>query len=359
MTPTENDYLWLIPPSRINKKLKNIQMKKLMHSKTYYFVILLCSALLFSCEKKPEACFTLSNSNPSLFETITFNSSCSKNTRWVDYSVDGKKIGSGGAKDEVEYAFTTTGDHAVTMTVYSSFNGSFSSRSGCANCSGSGRSSKISKMINVLPLAAPVVSYNSPVAYDETLNLKATSVEGAEYSWTGPDNFTSTKQNPDIYHVTGANAGTYSVVANMYGNVSQTGTLVVSFTPVNAPCSPANNTATFTGGFPSLTYTSVRGSATSYPDQYQLSAIGNQANISILFKNITVPFDGVYTITDGTLDNNNEVNMQVSNMSMTSSVNSGKLYVKVINGKVSATFCSVKFYYDNSLYTCSGKITAQ
>ena len=50
-----------------------------------------------------------------------------------------------------------------------------------------------------------------PVCSGGTLNLFAKTVNGATYSWTGPNSFTSTSQNPTIANATAVNAGTYTV----------------------------------------------------------------------------------------------------------------------------------------------------
>jgi gliding motility-associated-like protein len=52
------------------------------------------------------------------------------------------------------------------------------------------------------------VSSNSPVCINSTIQLNATG--GAIYSWTGPNGFTSTQQNPIIPSATSANSGIYS-----------------------------------------------------------------------------------------------------------------------------------------------------
>ena len=52
------------------------------------------------------------------------------------------------------------------------------------------------------------LSSNSPVCVGQSINLNAQG--GANYLWTGPDNFTSTLQNPVIPLATSRKAGTYS-----------------------------------------------------------------------------------------------------------------------------------------------------
>src|SRR5688500_1196562 len=45
-------------------------------------------------------------------------------------------------------------------------------------------------------LAAPAAASNSPVCIGSTINLSASLIAGATYSWTGPSAFTSALQNP-------------------------------------------------------------------------------------------------------------------------------------------------------------------
>ncbi|MCQ9638988.1 T9SS type B sorting domain-containing protein [Chryseobacterium sp. WG14] len=55
--------------------------------------------------------------------------------------------------------------------------------------------------------SAAVITSNSPVCINSTLQLNATG--GTTYSWTGPNGFSSTLQNPSISNATAANSGTY------------------------------------------------------------------------------------------------------------------------------------------------------
>lgn len=55
--------------------------------------------------------------------------------------------------------------------------------------------------------SAAVITSNSPVCINSTLQLNATG--GTTYSWTGPNGFTSSLQNPTINNATAANSGTY------------------------------------------------------------------------------------------------------------------------------------------------------
>ncbi|WP_162148776.1 immunoglobulin domain-containing protein, partial [Alkaliflexus imshenetskii] len=64
--------------------------------------------------------------------------------------------------------------------------------------------------VTVNPLPTVTIGSNAPLCVGETLNLTATG--GTSYSWTGPNGFTSSLQNPSIANVTTAMAGTYSVL---------------------------------------------------------------------------------------------------------------------------------------------------
>jgi gliding motility-associated-like protein len=110
--------------------------------------------------------------------------------------------------------------------------------SGCT-----GPNATISVTVNPIP-SAPIVTSNSPLCAGQTLNLNASLVAGATYTWNGPNAFTSNVQNPTIVGATTLAAGTYTVKAIVAGCTSANGTGVVTVNP-----SPAAPTA---GGTPTL-----------------------------------------------------------------------------------------------------------
>jgi len=65
---------------------------------------------------------------------------------------------------------------------------------------------------------------NSPVCSGTTIQLN-TNAQGT-YSWTGPNGFSSSLQNPTIPNATAANAGTYTVTVNMGGCIGTASTAV-------------------------------------------------------------------------------------------------------------------------------------
>jgi gliding motility-associated-like protein len=70
--------------------------------------------------------------------------------------------------------------------------------------------------VNQTP-ATPNLSSNSPVCLGATLNLTALSDVGANYTWSGPNGYNSTLQNPSIISNSSAQSGSYSVFSSLLG----------------------------------------------------------------------------------------------------------------------------------------------
>lgn len=85
-------------------------------------------------------------------------------------------------------------------------------------------------VVNPTPAAA-TASSNSPVCQNAAINLTATAVPGATYSWTGPNGFTSTDQNPIIPNAQPVNAGSYSVTTIASGCSSSANATSVVINP--------------------------------------------------------------------------------------------------------------------------------
>ena len=78
------------------------------------------------------------------------------------------------------------------------------------SCNSSTRSTNIS--INATA-PVPTLSSNTPVCNGKTLTLSASTITGATYSWTGPNGFSSTLQNPSLDTISKAAEGIYAVTA--------------------------------------------------------------------------------------------------------------------------------------------------
>ena len=81
--------------------------------------------------------------------------------------------------------------------------------------------------------ATPVVTNNGPFCAGNNLILTANSTTpGVTYSWTGPNGYTSSLQNPVISPAFTVNAGIYLVTATKFGCVSTPGPTVAVIHPV-------------------------------------------------------------------------------------------------------------------------------
>ena len=106
-------------------------------------------------------------------------------------------------------------------------------------------SSAIQMTVTPIP-SAPVATANTPVCEGNILILNAPAVSGATYSWTGPNAFVSSVEDPVINNPTTANSGTYSLVVTVNGCSSAPGTLnvVVNGAPTKPVISQSGNVLT-------------------------------------------------------------------------------------------------------------------
>ena len=94
-----------------------------------------------------------------------------------------------------------------------------------------------SATINATP-SAPSPGSDSPVCSGGTLHLSANTAADS-YSWTGPNGFTSTAQNPAISEVTTAASGAYNLTVTVNGCASAPGAASVTINA--APGAPSPN----------------------------------------------------------------------------------------------------------------------
>jgi len=82
-------------------------------------------------------------------------------------------------------------------------------------------------VVHAIP-SAPVAENNGPVAASTPLTLTASPIADATYTWTGPNGFTSTEQDPTVStSATLAMAGEYEVVATVNGCAGPAGSTTV------------------------------------------------------------------------------------------------------------------------------------
>ncbi|HEX3143816.1 MAG TPA: choice-of-anchor Q domain-containing protein [Pyrinomonadaceae bacterium] len=91
--------------------------------------------------------------------------------------------------------------------------------------------------------AAPTPGNNGPYLEGQTIHLTASNVPGT-YSWTGPNGFTSSEQNPDIPNATIAKAGDYNVFVTADGcpSLTQTTNVVVNACPTDLEVNDGGDT---------------------------------------------------------------------------------------------------------------------
>jgi hypothetical protein len=95
--------------------------------------------------------------------------------------------------------------------------------------------------VNILPAPAPVAAGNNgPLCSGATLNLTASTIAGATYSWVGPGGFQSSQQNPFIVNVSSLAAGVYTVTAYLNG-CSRSSSTQVTIRPTPAVSNIGNN----------------------------------------------------------------------------------------------------------------------
>lgn len=181
----------------------------------------------------------------------------------------------------------------------------------------------------------PVTAGNSgPVCEGQPINLTATVVAGATYSWTGPGGFTSTLQNPTIPVTTTAMSGVYTVTVNVAGpptcTASSSTTITINALPVtvvNSPttCVGVNTTLTAAGATTYLWSTGATTATITAPGTaatYTVTGTSNGCTSSAVGTVTTTPLPTV-SFTGDTLSGCNPV---TTNFVANTAANPGATY---------------------------------
>jgi len=121
----------------------------------------------------------------------------------------------------------------------------------------------------------PSVSNSGPVCVGGTVQLTASSIAGATFSWTGPGGFTSALQNPVLTNADILDSGDYSVVATANGCSASAQTTVVAVYPIPViTASASNDGVACAGSDVSLTVSTVSGASYAWtgPNGYSSAA---------------------------------------------------------------------------------------
>ena len=145
-------------------------------------------------------------------------------------------------------------------------------------------------LIPAAPIGTPAaLSANSPVCEGSDLSLECSNCSGNNFSWLGPNGFTSSDVNPIISSVSASNAGEYSVL-------STTGCIATSSVQVLVNSKP---TAVLSSNFPcfgkTLQLTVSSGQNVSYKWSGPIPINDTTSNIAILGFNENML--GIYKVT--------------------------------------------------------------
>ncbi len=148
--------------------------------------------------------------------------------------------------------------------------------------------------------ASPVPSSNSPglpsICEGDTLTLFATdATAGVTYSWSGPNSFSSTEQNPVIYNVTTAAIGLYTVTVSIGGGTCTSFAVLAVSIAATPALTATSNSPVCTGTDDTLFLYAVAppGSTYSWIGPYVFSSGNpNPQRDSVIFE-----YGGVYQVT--------------------------------------------------------------
>ena len=140
----------------------------------------------------------LNNIYASYNGTVHFTSSDAGATLPIDYTFNGGDAGTHTFTNGFILGAPGAQSITATDTLSASINGTGNTTVTC-------------------PSISVTASNNGPICQGGTLQLDATDVPGATYSWTGPNGFTSAVRNPSIANAQPAATGLYSVAINNAG----------------------------------------------------------------------------------------------------------------------------------------------
>lgn len=185
--------------------------------------------------------------------------------------------------------FTSTSQNPVISNATVAASGTYSVSALFNGCPGPGASTTVT--VNQTPLA-PVASANTPLCVGANLNLAASTITGATYTWTGPNSFSSSSQNPVVSSVTTADAGTYSVTATVNGCTGPAGTVSVVVNSPPATPVPGSNSPVCSGNSVNLTVPTVTGATYSWTGPNGFTSTSQNPVIA----NSTVAATGTYSV---------------------------------------------------------------
>src|SRR5664280_2766089 len=202
------------------------------------------------------------------------------NYTWVVSAGGTITAGGGTASNTVTVTWTTTGAKTVKVN--------YTNGNGCT------ATSATTYNVTIDPLPAATASNNGPVCAGSALSLTGGPAAMTNYSWTGPNGFTSLLQNPSVSaNATLAMAGVYALtVTNASGCANTTTTTIV----VNAlPIATASNDGPVCSGS-ALSLTGGPAAMTPYAWTGPNGFTSSLQNPSVS-DNAALAMAGIYTLT--------------------------------------------------------------
>ena len=139
--------------------------------------------------------------------------------------------------------------------------------------------------------AAPALTNSTPVCVGTTLSLFAGSVTGASYQWSGPNNFSSTLQNPVINDVVLASAGNYQVSVTVNGCTSLPS--IKTIAPVIAAPAASSNSPVCVGSTIQLSTAGLAGANYQWSGPLGFSSLSQNPSLPSAATNKS----GIYYVT--------------------------------------------------------------
>ncbi len=121
--------------------------------------------------------------------------------------------------------FSSTNQDPTVTSVTTNAAGTYNVVRTIASC-GTSPTSSVTVVVNPIPTTS--AGNNGPLCAGQTLNLTATGNTNDTYSWTGPNSFSSSSQNPSVSGVTAGYTGNYTVTRTVSGCTSPAATTTVT-----------------------------------------------------------------------------------------------------------------------------------
>jgi gliding motility-associated-like protein len=185
--------------------------------------------------------------------------------------------------------FTSDNQNPVINNVLPAQGGDYFVRATSGGC----QSAPSTTNVVVIPKPVfPTAGSNGPICEGENLNLVASNHANTTYSWTGPNAYTSTTQNPTIVAATTINSGIYYLTTIKNGCVSDTASTNGNVNAIPTTPAASSNTPVCEGSDLMLTTPAQIGAIYNWSGPNSFISTTQNPIIS----NVTLAANGVYNV---------------------------------------------------------------